>query len=513
MLVGGISSVWIYQRTYKAVAELAAIGVNTALLLPVVFWGLASVTLLLSSNLILDRLYLTSDLELLLVAPVPFRQVFLLKVLESMKGVILPGLTALVVLAAYGRAVGAGGLHYLWALLSILLVLAAVLALGLILVMLIARVFSPRAAQSLTQTLIGLLVSLVPYLILVGGRQDGRLNNWLLSEGSSRQLLSNWLAGDKVALLLSLSLLAGAVIALYAVAYRLFLWTFYESWSGFREVPIQRGRKRMGWLAAPEWPLRPKQAIILKDWAVLAREPRRMISLLAVPVGFGILLQPCLTGPLGRQLGPAAGLWVSFFLALCIAFFGSMTLGGRAIGSEGRNIALLRVAPLPAGQLMLAKFWSVYAPIATVTLLVGIGSGLLLGLSGVEVLIMMIGGAWCAAGCVAAAVGSDALGTSFQAEGERADISLSSAIGIYGLNPPFIGFSLLSLIWILPRLWPEHCSLTEIPALVLGASFLNSYYFSSGLLPGLSLLLTILGIVGVWKLGCRRLERWQIGEE
>lgn len=524
--IGSLGLAWTHQRTYEILNELAALGMSTDLVLPITFIGLAVVTLVTSSNQILTGLYLASDLELLLVAPLPFREIFSLKVLESLRGVILFGLPALVVLIAYGQVTEASGMYFLWALLDTLLVLAAVLGLGHILVMLIARVFPPRAVQSLTQVLIGFLVTLVTWLVYVVEQRSSPLSSWLLSEAGLRgehllwfplawpaQLLLAWQTGNGTAFLLTLSLLTGAVITLYAAAYRLFRWAFYESWAGFREIPIQRGRKWTNWPALRGWPSHPMQANILKDWAFLTREPRRLLAMLVIPIGFGILLRPCLVGSLGQQLGSVAGLWVSYFLALCVVFWGSMTLGGRAVGSEGRNIALLRVAPLPISQLLLAKFWSTYVPVVLISSLVGISSGLLLQRSGMELLIVVVGSAWCAVGCVAAAVGSDALGARFQAEGEQADISLPGVIGIYGLGLLFIAGSLLSLVWVLARLWPERAGLVEVPGLVLGASFLSSRSFNSGLLPGLSLLLAVLGIVGVWKLGCRRLEGWEIGGE
>ena len=499
LLVGSLGLVWVYQRAYETLRYLASAGMSLTSFPALVLIGSASVMLLLSSNRVLDQLYLRSDLDLLSVAPLTLRSLFFLKVLESAPGAVLAGVPAYVMLTAYLRVAGkSGGLDYLSLLLGLLLLLSAVLALALILVMLITRLLAPRIAKNVTQTIIYLLTVLVPLALI----RDEPL---VLANSGGGDIWGR--TGEAAVVLLALGVLGGVTVALFAGAYYLFCWTFYETGAGFREVPLRYRRSEANAPLLLGWPGRAVRSVIQKDLILLMRAPRPLIVLLIAPILFGLLLRPFLVGTLAQQFRPTAGLWLGIFLGLIPALYGSMLIGGSALSREGRNIALLRTVPLSAAQLMWAKFWGAYLPVIGVCVLTSLVSGVLLQLSALELIIVLLGIAWCAAGCIAAMLGSEALGARFR---EQAGLSLAGAAGLYVLCPVFVVTSLLGLIWVLLRLGPAANELIVIPRLVLGEAFINSGFLASGPFSILSLALISFVIVAVWKLGCRRLAHLQV---
>ena len=102
------------------------------------FWGIGSV---------LSELYMASDLELLLAAPIPASDIFWLKLLTAMWQNVVPALIPVTVLVAYGVAAGAGIAYFVATALVFMVMLAILAGAGMAVVILLIRVVPARRAR------------------------------------------------------------------------------------------------------------------------------------------------------------------------------------------------------------------------------------------------------------------------------------------------------------------------------------------------------------------------------
>ena len=132
----------------------------------------------------------------------------------------------------------------------------------------------------------------------------------------------------------------------------------------------------------------PVRAIIVKDFLVLRRDLRNM-SQLVTPLIFGVIYAAMLVRsggvpPAGRGEAPewamntlrSALAYGNLAIALFIGWSLLTRLAGMGFSQEGRNYWLLKGAPVPPSQLLIAKFLVAYLP----ALLMGWGFLLIISL-------------------------------------------------------------------------------------------------------------------------------------
>jgi ABC-2 type transport system permease protein len=403
---------------------------NLDALLPGVLLTIVALILLLSSfGLALGSLFLSSDLELLMSAPVDRRAVFLSKILDGMGtnyGIL--AVTALPALIAYGIGLGYGPLYYLFAVLAVIGTPLLPAALGALLVLVVAR-FAParrvREVLGLMAALFGISCSIIgqtsrlwtqnlasfqadptafkeqiaaianlPIPTLVAGRG--------LTAAGNGDLLGA-LVGMAGFLILTFGLFAGCVV----VADRMYMtgWVRMQS-SG----SAQRSRKRVardaanaGWLGrAPAY-----LAIALKDWRVMPRDLRNFAQILGplvmLPVVYFNLLggggrrsfnaAQELNGLTGGRLDPT-GVFIAIGVLLSTSLLATQ-ISATAISMEGKSWWLLKAAPISSLELVRGKFLAAALPFAVLSSVLMIAAmiwkqfsllGFLYGWFGVELL-------------------------------------------------------------------------------------------------------------------------------
>ena len=144
------------------------------LAVPSVTLFLALVFLVFSSfSSVLSSLYLSGDMDMLLVAPVPMRAVFTVKFFS---GLLIQYLLmfALVgpVLMGYGNGIQYGALYYIATLLTLALMPLLPAGLGALLVMAVVRVIPARRAREIV-SVIGGLIGVLFYIITQFTREVG----------------------------------------------------------------------------------------------------------------------------------------------------------------------------------------------------------------------------------------------------------------------------------------------------------------------------------------------------
>ncbi len=360
---------------------------------------LAALSLLVFSSFssLLSALYLAGDLEMLLVAPVPMRAVFVVKFF----GGLLPQyllLFALLgpVLAGYGQGMGYGPLYHLCAGLALLLLPLLPAGIGALLVMAVVRVLPARRVREIVSVLGGLLGVSFYVLSQLGGNLVPRVatpdtlgallaadlpvlpSTWagraLVAAGEGRPVALLFYGG--LFLVVSLAVFSGCLV----LAERL----YYAGWSNLatQSGRVRRRTSRHGQADAPPRAARPlpsmllppaSRAILTKDLRLFFRDLSNLQALI-FPLAFaGIWIYQLLSGesaPAGPTGGPALLGELRTFGSVAIAFFIclslSSALAGSGVSREGRSFWILKIAPISPGELLLGKLTLAYLPFPTV---------------------------------------------------------------------------------------------------------------------------------------------------
>lgn len=367
---------------------------STALLGALLLLVLSSFSSLLSS------LYLSGDMDLLLVAPVPMRAVFVVKFFDGLIGQYLI-LAALLgpVLIGFGQGMGYGPLYLICAVLVLLLLPLLPAGLGALLMMGVVRVVPARRAREIIG-LIGGLIGISFYVVSQLGREIAPAvarpesleailaSNFPLlpSAWAGRALLAAG-EGDMLTLLVFGGLFLASSLAVFGGCLLLAERLYYAGWSN---MATQGGRQRRGPQAADarESPaalrslgrLLPRQslAIFQKDLRLFFRDLRNLQQLIFPIALAGIWTFNLLTNPLSADVSADLPGWAARMrdlasggIALFICISVSNAIAGPSIGREGKAYWQLKLAPISPLNLLLGKFALAYLPYPTIgTLLV-----------------------------------------------------------------------------------------------------------------------------------------------
>ncbi|HLZ68744.1 MAG TPA: putative ABC exporter domain-containing protein [Dehalococcoidia bacterium] len=401
------------------------------LLLP--FLALLLFVLLSGIGTALNELFVASDIELLLTAPLPDLVLFALKLFDTTYPSLLTAAWIACSLAGFGIGTGASPLFYAAALLSCLLLTALLAAFNLGLVLLLARVFPAKRLRE---------------AVLLAGSALG-VGVWLLWYASSRRGLFSQNSLDKVSALggwvrwtppgwaaalaaesyrgrwlqagVALVALAGCLALLVAVAYALFTRVFLSGWSSAREAGPRRRRSRA---AAPARTHSVALSIAIKDWRTTLRDWPYLSTLLpslAYAIGYPFILVRL---PAGHG---AAAHWLSLAPLPIVPLLMTPVPALAAVSREGPAFDVLRAAPLEPGGLLLGKTIAVATPVAVLTALAGMALAFLHQAPAGALIVAALGGAWLAAGCSAAGVAVGAFQPRFDQAATRGHQSGLSA--------------------------------------------------------------------------------------
>ena len=411
-----------------------------ALLPGLILTAVAAIILISSFAIALGALFLTSDLETLMTAPVSRRALFTAKILDGLVTYYAITLVAAIpALVTYGLALRYGPLYYVLAIVAILGTPLLPAGVGALLTMLVAR-FAParrvREVLGLVGALVGVSFSLIGQTSrlwtqrLFGAGQDPQeilghlrqlvaipLPSIVAGRGLAAAGAGHWaLAGAELVgfLLLTFGLFAGCVV----VADRLYA-TGWARMQGAGSASRSRAQTRRdaanaGWLGrAPAW-----AAIALKDWRTIPRDLRNFAQLLTplviLPiVYFNILgggrrrtndLSDTLSG-LGAGTVDPVGIVVAggILLATVLIF---RRIAATAISMEGRAWWMLKIAPISGAELLRGKLAAAVVPYAILSTILLLGATLWRGFSAVGFLYGWLGIQLLGAAILATAVGA-----------------------------------------------------------------------------------------------------------
>lgn len=380
--VGLGTVIWLAAIPLADLALGASLSADPSRLLTTVTGALVLLTgfsLVTSVSFAVASGYFAKDVEWLLTIPVSSRGVLAHRLFSQLILGVGVG-AALLGPVLIGAALHTGSLPLVpLTVLALVALLAAPVAVGLLLVVIVVRVIPASRVRDGTAALI-CLVGLSMAGLGITARGGGRGLQWA---GAINRLGSGWLhsaflptawaarvvtlvwQGDWVGSLAWLVLLL--LLAFLAVS--AVLWIsgplHREGWARAQIAPKRRLRASANWSRLP-----PVLALLRKDSRNLRRDPVQLSQLLLPLALFAIyLLAPQSTG--SQSLFQEFPLWygpltTSVFAALFVA----SGLGLRAVGTEGQNFWCLRSAPLGLRDLLLGKL--------ALPVLVAVGAGLTL---------------------------------------------------------------------------------------------------------------------------------------
>jgi len=344
---------------------------------------LALLTLLTLSSFstVLSALFLSGDLDTLVVAPVPMRAVFIVTFFGSLRHAYLLMLVLLLpALVGYGQGMGVGPAFFVAVGPALLLFPLLPAGLAAALVLAVVRVIPARRARDIVAALgglVGVLGYVVGQLVRPAAQVAAPVQSFSALTALNHPLLpSTWAArallaagaGDWTALLGYGGLFAGLALLVFGGCLLLAERLYYAGWAN---LAAQGGRVRSRRAAersqrSESWPsLLPPQiwAVLRKDLRVFPRDLRNLQHLIFPLVMCAFWTVQMLADPSEGAATPTlvrtgAPLLISLYLCGMLSF----ALGGAGIGREGPGLWMLRTAPLSPLQLLQAKWLLAYLP-------------------------------------------------------------------------------------------------------------------------------------------------------
>ncbi len=350
----------------------------------------------------LSQCFLARDLPLWLSSPIPLRRLFRVKLVEvgviaSWTGIFL----AVPVWVAFGVVFRGGPAYY--ALLAVVVVCCVTMAaaLGILVAVALVNLFPARRARDLLSLVaLGFVVGIAVMLRMLRPEELVRPEDfgtwaeylitlsdptlpWLPSYWASRVLteilgLTETFNGEAV--VRSMGLLGAVTLVSLAAAGLVFRTMYRTGYSKSQEGHRVRLTRQSWWRAAILLGSRPFpvriRAIIVKDAATFFRDPTQWAQLLLLVAVVAVYLYNFQVLRLDAA-GDGVGWFMSNLLGfLNIALVGLVVTALAArfvlpgLSLEGNTIWVLRASPLTWSEILWAKFWGGFLPVAAVAELV-----------------------------------------------------------------------------------------------------------------------------------------------
>lgn len=458
---------------------------------------------------LIHQLYLTSDLELLMVAPIPYRTIFLVKQSQGTRSALIPALGFGAFLLALGLARDAAVSYYPLIVLLILSAMILITAVVMILVILLARFLPAQKVRSWMPVVVALAT-----FVLILGQQAA--TQWFLGHTGTISFLTEALLNPGQLSQVAAGL-AGLALVTSVVAYQAFQTSFHEGWNRFREVPTQRAP--LSAAARPRWDVsrlvRPLSAplrfFLVKEWLELRRSPRGLLNLTQPLVLVVVAVMPFLSAGRGAETLRPLVFW-SMLLFLAV-FLSVLPLGTSltSIAQEGRKMALLRSAPISMSDVLRGKFWAIWVPTVLPWVLVFLIAGIWLRLPPWQIGFLVAITIWGLAGTSVATMAIGGLKVDFTAEELKQRTSVPTNYLVMGLNLVFVLWTIAAFAWLMARLFPDSPVVLAIEALAgfgpVGWIFTEQMWIPFGLVSGQ--VVFWIGAKVLWDAAARRLEGWE----
>jgi hypothetical protein len=511
VLLLGFGGQWVYNNLIRD--NLALLNSEQAVTIVATFLPYGMFLLLLFAVLgvgdVMHQLYLASDVELLMIAPLPYRTIFLVKLLQCSRATFVPALGFGVFLFALGLARGAAVSYHLLVALLILAAMILATAAVMILVILLARLLPPQKTQSWMPVV---LVLATFVLVLV----QPSVTEWFLGQADLITFLTEALLNPGQLGLLVAGL-GGMALATSLGTYKAFDASFHEGWNRFREVPTRRSRRSLAfrrlWRVS-RWvrPLpQPLRCFLVKEWLALRRNPRGLISLVQPFVLVVMILAPFVgAGKAAEALRPLM-FWI---MLMCLTLFLSTAPVGMpliSIAQEGRRIELLRSVPVSMSDVLRAKFWAAWVPMALAWLLLFLVAGMWLRFPWWQIGFLAGVTIWGLTGGSAVTMAIGGLRVDFSAKELKQRTPTITGYLMMALNLIFALVTTAAFVWLMVRLFPDSHAVLAIQPLVdfavVGWLFSDKLWVPLGLVG--SQVLFWIGARALWTAAAHRLEGWE----
>ena len=517
----------VLQEGPAGAAQAFMTTVLSGLIAFALFWGVGS---------LLSQLYISSDLELLLAAPLRSRTVYLLKLLEGVRTLLFPGLMSLSSIVAYGVVSGASWAYYLLGILGFLCLAVLLTAVAMALVIFVVRLLPASRAREIWMLLWTVGIGLIWATWMLSSNRGGQglsigqlLRNQPLVTRTGQVLgwsPAGWLArmlyalqaGDVAGVVGNLALLLAATGVAVALGYGVYQRAFYIGWSRLQEQASGRRRGarkgapgRNGFLVLARLLPNPMRALAAKEWMILPRDLRQLSGLF-FPILMGVIyVYLTATGEVVQQL-PGAGVWLTMAVAPLVPFFLALYYVVGNVGLEKRNFALLRIAPLSGAQLLWGKYLAALMPVWLISQVIMVGAVLIMGATVEQALVAVAVMTWFALGFVAIATGGAFLNPNFEAENARRAVGMMTTYTVLLLNAIFWVVQLLAATWLLTQIGPPGLQ-AVLRGMVEASSYELASYLDSALVPlliaGAEVVVLVL-VALLWRRGINWVRNWQI---
>lgn len=488
----GLTAVLGWIAAYKLVAwvrilEDIAPGLLIGLL-PLVLSIFLVFPLLRGFSIVLQQMFLDSDLDLMMASPIRLGELFAFKSVQVGASLIFQVVVLMSLLAVFTIATGAGIAVVVVGALGITALFASCVWLAMIAVMLGARVVPPKRLRS-GISVVGALIGGGLYLMLQLATGEQHSSGLEILEGVSRtggalrSLPSGWVAQaianaeqhEFGAALMGLSLIVGLAVTSCWVAFAVFRATFVLSWGRFGVTPARAERRAVSVGDARSITF----ALIRKDLLIVRRDPT-LLSSMIFPLVFVIASATRAFGSSSSGLGSSLG------AVAVVPFILGGALPQRMMRTDGRQLGVIRCAPVAMRTVLGAKFVAVAIPTVLVETVLAFIVVVRAQASLSHGLVVLIGGAVATTLIVLMNIAISALVTDFANPDARP-----------GLNFPYFLANLgLSLIIML--------SVAGLIATMVGG-LPHLWLFGSGAVVGLAV--SIVSILAMMAAAERRLAR------
>jgi ABC-2 type transport system permease protein len=347
------------------------------------FRALATIALTLASIILLlavipqvfEQLFAGRDLDLLFTLPIPTHSIFIIRYGEMLART---GSLVLIIvgvpLIGYGIAAGAAWLYFPVVLVSMVNLIAWLVALSYLINLALIRIIPASRAKEV-MTVLAMLTGLV-------GAVGGQLFGYVASQNNVGDRLSDlptvpiWLPsawtgiaideaadGHFTTLLPTVGLLTLAVGTIF-LSLMLVERSFRVGWVQMKEGRGQRAGKHARTEPTTQRLMTPVRAVALKEIRLLQRDVREWMSLLPffVFVGYS-LLRSMGNRDISQLRNGSLSNWLLIQVILVGTFGLSIsTFAAPSVAREGLSVWLLRTVPLPGIDVALGKFlvyWSI----------------------------------------------------------------------------------------------------------------------------------------------------------
>jgi hypothetical protein len=293
--------------------------------------------------------------------------------------------------------------------------------------------------------------------------------------------------------------LVAASVLLFALCQLAYDALFQTAWERVRfSGPHARrptARRRLLRLRTPGGPI---AGVLQKDWRTLVRDPRWRTGALVSLFALGLPALVLFAGDPFARAGHTVRFWFGLLPVPYLAYLFGSQQGAATLAYEGRNIALLRGAPVGMARLMAAKVLGGLVLVLTVTCLATLGLAIGHGGDVVEVGAAVLASSWLALGATIAAVAGAALTADFEGDNPQRRVGCLGTMVTSALSLFFFLSNTALLVWWVAR------AVLSVPRPLLGWLPLIDWG-----LPVLALL-SVVALAGASRLGMRRLANWEL---